>query len=103
VYVSDESAVWFLTGKANEDFQRDEAYPVPAVPFTDVRVSGKYVNPAVVGDVAIWTGETGICLGDTSGGVINLTESRYNLATRPRGAGFIRKIDNTRHYINTLY
>jgi len=102
IYVSDD-VVWFLKGKGNDEFERDEAYPIPAIPYTDVVVSGKYIGEGLDGDVAIWTGEDGICLGDNSGKVVNLTEPRYLLTPRGNGSAFIREINNVRHYINTLY
>jgi hypothetical protein len=102
IYVSDE-VVWFLKGKGNEDFDREEASPARAIPYTDVSISGSYIDDGLTGDVALWTGEDGICLGDNSGKVVNLTEARYTFTARSHGAGFIRENEGIRHYINTLY
>jgi len=102
LYVSDDK-VWFIKGKGNEDFVRDEAYPVRAIPHTDVRIAGKYIDDSMTGNVAMWTGENGICLGDNTGNVINLTDARYTFTARENGTGFIREISNKRHYINSLY
>lgn len=102
LYVSDDK-VWFIKGKGNEDFIRDEAYPVRAIPHTDVRIAGKYIDDSMTGNIAMWTGENGICLGDNTGNVINLTDARYTFTVRGRGTGFVREKSNIRHYINTLY
>lgn len=102
LYISDDK-VWFIKGLANEDFQRDEAYPSPAIMYTDVSVNGKFLDDTIVGKVAIWTSENGICFGDANGTVLNLTDYRYTFTARGRGTGFIREKENVRHYINTLY
>ena len=102
LYVSDDR-VWFIKGKGNDEFERDEAYPVRAISYTDVRVSGKHVDDGLAGDVAMWTSNNGICLGDNSGKVINLTEARYAFTATGQGTGFIRDKSNVKHYINTLY
>lgn len=102
IYISDDR-IWFVKGRGNEDFIKDDVYPSRAIPHTDVQVSGKYIDDGITGNVAIWTGENGICLGDNSGVVINLTEARYTFAARGRGTGFIRENNNIRHYINSVY
>lgn len=102
IYVSDNK-VWFMPGKGNEDFERKEAYPHKAIIYTDVMLPGSYISEQISGNVAMWTGENGICLGDNSGGVLNLTEERYTFPARGRGTGFIRDSANVRHYINSLF
>ena len=100
MYVSDDKT-WFLKGDGPEDFTREEVYPSRAIPFTDVRMAGQYLDEQ--GAYAIWTAENVICLGDSNGKVVNLTEGRYVLTGRGRGAGYVREIDNVRHYVNSLY
>ena len=102
IYISDDQ-VWFIKGKGNDEFERDNPYPSRAIPHTDIRVPGKYIDDSMPGNVAIWTGENGICLGDNSGNVINLTDTRYTFTARGRGTAFIRENNNIRHYINSLY
>jgi hypothetical protein len=102
IYVSDDQ-VWFIKGKGNDEFARDGVFPSPAIPYTDILVAGKYVDDSIDGDVAIWTSENGICLGDNSGKVVNLTEARYTFTARGRGTAFVRDKNNVRHYINSLY
>jgi hypothetical protein len=102
LYISDDK-IWFAKGLANEDFQREEVYPSPAIAYTDVSLNGKYVDDNMVGNVAMWTSQNGICLGDGNGAVLNLTDARYTFTARGQGTGFIRDVSNTRHYINSLY
>jgi hypothetical protein len=102
IYVAD-AKTYFLKGKANEDYERDPVYPVRAIPYTDIRVSGKYIDDGLTGDVAMWTAENGICLGDNSGQVKNLTEARYVFTSHGIGTGFIREKNGIRHYVNSLY
>jgi hypothetical protein len=103
LYVSDRDGVWFLKGVSNEDFERDEAYPSPAIPYTDVVIGTQYVGMDKSGEVAMWTSENGICIGDDSGTVINLTEKRYNFTPTAEGAAFVRENDHLRFYVNTLF
>lgn len=102
VYISADK-VYFMKGKSNESFELHEAYPSAAVPFTDVRVSAKFISEEMDGEVVIWTGADGICLGDDNGKVTNLTIDRYNFTARGRGAALMREKSNVRHYINALY
>ena len=102
LYVSDDR-VWFVKGKGNEDFEKTEVRFSRAVPHTDIRILGKHIDDDISGNIAMWTGEDGICIGDNNGVVINLTSARYTFTERGRGAGFIREKNNVRHYINSLY
>jgi len=102
LYIGDDR-IWWVQGDSPEEFQRREVYSHRAIPYTDVRTNGQDVGDGIKGSVAIWTGENGICLGDNSGTVINLTESRYTFTSTNQGTGFIRNINNILHYINSLY
>lgn len=102
LYVADDKT-YFIRGKANEDFERDEVYPARAIPFTDIRIVGKYIDDGLLGNVAMWTAENGICLGDNSGQVKNLTEARYTFTSHGQGTGFLREKNGVRHYVNSLY
>lgn len=102
IYVGDQKVYW-LKGAAPEDFDRNEVYPHAPIPYTDVNVNGQYVGEGVKGNVAMWTGLNGICLGDNTGQVVNLTDGRYTFAGGGEGAAFIRDDNNVRHYINSLY
>lgn len=101
-YVSDDR-IWFVKGKGSDEFQRDEVYPSRAIQYTDVRVVGKYIDDGITGNVALWTSENGICLGDNTGKVTNLTEGRYTFSPTGRGAAVIKENGNVRYYINSLF
>jgi hypothetical protein len=103
IYVSDSERVWFLKGLANEDFYRNEAYPFPAVAFSDVKVSGKLIVETLKKNVAIWTSANGICIGDNNGAVVNMTEARYAISAHTNGAAFLRMAGGVNHYINSLF
>ena len=102
LYVSDDR-IWFVKGKGNEDFERIEVYSHRAISYTDVRINSQDMNNEMKGNMVIWTGENGICIGNNDGVVVNLTESRYTFTPTNQGAGFIRSENNVRHYINSLY
>jgi hypothetical protein len=102
IYISTDH-IYFLNGKSNEDFVVLNSYPEKAIPYTDIQVSGKYMDNSIKGNIAMWTGESGICIADNSGTVTNLTEERYTFSSYGYGSGFIRESGNIRHYINSLY
>ncbi len=102
MYISDKK-VWFIRGKGNDEFQRVEVESEPAIPFTDLRTSAESMAYGVSGDVAVWTSETGICVGDSGGTVKNLTDERYHMNKYGEGTAFVRDKNNVKHYINTLF
>ena len=102
LYIADDE-VYFISGKSNEDFEKSSVYPSRVIPYTDVRVSAQFVGEGASEDCAIWTCEDGICLGDNSGKVKNITRERFLLTPTAEGAAFIRQNDNLKFYINTLY
>jgi hypothetical protein len=103
LYIADRSKTFFVRGKSNEDFERDAVYQHGAIPFTDVQVLGSKIDQQIKGNVAMWTAEDGICLGDNSGNVMNLTDTRYVFTKKGSGTGFIRETSGVSHYINSLY
>jgi hypothetical protein len=104
IYISDSNDTWFLKGNGNEDFVKIHSDMSPAIIYSDVGVDGNsFGEKGVEGNIAIWTSTAGICLGDNAGTVRNLTERRYFMPESGRGAAFIREINNTKHYINSLY
>lgn len=102
LYVSDDR-IWFVKGKGNEDFECIEVYSHRTISYTDICINGQDVGDGMKGNIAIWTGENGICAGNNDGVVVNLTESRYTFAFTNQGAGFVRSKNNVQHYINSLY
>ncbi len=102
IYVAD-IRTYFMRGDSNEDFERAEVYSTGAVPYTDIRTPGDDLNNPKVGNVAIWTSEDGICIGDNSGVVDNVTRLKYALNATSTGAAYIRKVNEVKHYVNSLY
>jgi hypothetical protein len=102
LYVSDDR-IWWIKGRDNNDFERIEVYPQPAIRHTDMKVNGLFFGDGVGGNVALWTSADGICMGNNSGVVQNLTEKRYKFTPTGSGTAMLREKDNVRHYINTLY
>jgi hypothetical protein len=102
LYVGDDR-IWWVGGDSPETFERREVYTHRPISFTDVRVNGQDIGGGIKGNVAMWTADNGICLGDNSGTVVNLTEGRYTFTPTVQGAGFIRVNSNQRYYINSLY
>lgn len=102
MYVGDDKIYW-IRGEAPEEFDRKEVYDHQAILYTDLRIDGQNVGEGLKGKVAMWTGMNGICLGDGTGKVMNLTDSRYTYDGTGRGAAFVRDKNNVRHYINSLF
>jgi hypothetical protein len=102
IYVSSDR-IWFWKGKGADEFLCEDAYSSKAIMHTDLRLNGKFIDENIHGNIAMWTGENGICLGDNNGTVTNLTAERYTFTARGRGAAFVRKSSHVRHYINSLY
>jgi hypothetical protein len=102
LYVSDDR-IWFCKGKGADEFIRDEVYPSQAVMYTDLQINSKYIDDSLSGNIAMWTSANGICIGDNSGIVSNLTEARYIFTERGRGTAFLREKSNVRHYINSIF
>jgi len=101
IYVSDKK-IWWLKGFANEDFERQDAYPEPAIPYTDIKFPSEWMG-GKGGDVAVWTGLDGICVGDNNGDVNNLTREKYVMPQRSRGTAYLRDNNGVKHYVNSLY
>ena len=102
IYVSDDR-VWFIKGKGSDEFEREEVYPSQAIPYTDIKIPGKYIKDELEGEVAIWTSQNGICVGGGNGEVVNLTDERMNLSPTAQGAAFLKEVGHVRHYINSLF
>lgn len=73
-----------------------------AIPFTDTVINGNLVGDGIEGNLAIWASAEGICLGDNSGSVKNLTRSRYSMSSHGIGGAVVRKLGSKVHYITTL-
>lgn len=99
VYVS-AGKTWFMG--MGDEFNRKQVFDHGAVPYTDVLVGGDDVGDGVKGSVAVWTSLRGICVGDGSGTVKNITEDKYAMGDHGIGGAVIRNINGMKHYITTL-
>ena len=102
IYASDNQ-VCFLAGDSPEDFLRRVVHDARPIPFTDMQILGSKIKDNVPGNVAIWTSEEGICVGDNSGNVVNLTHDRYLMTPSGDGSCLLREAGQITHYINTLF
>ena len=102
LYIGDDKT-WWVGGDSPDVLERKEAYGHRPIIYTDVCVNGQDIGDGIKGKVAMWTADNGICLGDNSGTVVNLTEGRYTFTARGQGAGFIRINNNIKHYVNSLF
>jgi hypothetical protein len=101
LYVSD-GKTWWIPGAEPEEFQKIKVLDSDAIPFTDKLINGSLVGDGIDGNLAIWASDEGICLGDNSGNVKNLTKIRYAMPSHGAGGAEIRKSNGTVHYITTL-
>jgi hypothetical protein len=105
IYVSDGNT-WFLQGAEPDEFQRTKVSDSDAIPYTDSIISGLYVGSGIAGNMAIWTSTYGICIGDNTGVVKNLTSDRYYMSSGTSGYGMgdcaVRNKNGQVHYITSL-
>ena len=101
IYVAD-SKTWFLQGAEPDEFQRAKVSDSDVIPFTDCLISGLLVGDGIAGNLAIWTSTDGICVGDNSGAVKNLTRARYYMASHGIGGSAVRNLNGQVHYITSI-
>lgn len=106
IYVSD-GKTWFLVEKrafADDpgELRKEPALDSDAIPYTDVVINGSDLADGVAGNYLMWTSADGVCLGDSSGKVKNLTRARYAMAPCAVGGAVVRNINETVHYISVL-
>ena len=101
LYMAD-GETWFISGAEPEEFHRDKVLDVDAIPYTATVINGEYVGDGLQGNHNLWVSAEGICLGDSSGGVKNLTRSRYHMGSYGVGGAAVRNVNGTVHYIATL-
>jgi hypothetical protein len=101
LYISD-GKTWWVPGAEPEEFQKIKVSDTDAIPYTDSLVSGILVGEGIDGNVALWTSTEGVCLGDNSGTVKNLTRARYAMSSHGAGGAAVREDNGQVHYITTL-
>lgn len=99
IYVAADK-VYFLKGTGPDDFIVIETPGYDAIKFTDVVVHGNYLGTKE--SMLMWTGATGVCLGDNNGKVINIMEKRHTLLDSSIGAAIARLEAGREHYIGVL-
>ncbi len=101
-YVSDRKT-WFISGVNPKEFVRSQADAEMIIPNTNLQVDGQYITEdGVDGQVALWTSPEGICLGDNSGNVKNITLRKYAMPDVLQGTAMIRRTNGIIHYIVSL-
>lgn len=100
LWVSHGGRTSFIVG-GDEAFA--EKLPYGAVANTAVATDGAYFKAAKLsGDVVVWRSARGVCVGDGSGSVVNLSETDVAMKTGRRGAAMVRHRNGQVHYISTV-
>ena len=94
LYISTSERIYCLTGALDGEHRLRDAYPYPALPGTDVRVSlSRIGNGSAHGFGCVFATPAGICCAYPDGRVVNLTERR--IAMPGARAGTARIEDHT--------
>lgn len=102
-YVSDSKNTWFLTQDEGVSLSRELGDTSPAIPYTGIRVTGASIGEdGMAGMAGVWVSKDGICVGNSKGGVVNVTDEKYILSGVYEGAAFIKAVNGTSHYITVL-
>lgn len=91
IYVSTAFQTYFLNGSSSKDFVRVEAHPSPIVPGTAQIIAGDELGNGDMaqGQAAIWVSRDGVCVGDASGNVTNVTSRRLVFDQASSGAACV--------------
>jgi hypothetical protein len=98
LWVSDESAVYFLSGHDPDQFQQTEMTTYPAVLGTDVMVDSQKLGfEGLQGRAVVFTATSprqdepgGVCIAASGGMFYNLTQERIDLPYSREGAAVMR-------------
>jgi hypothetical protein len=96
MYVGADKVYW-LPGRAPEDFSNNMAYDGQAIENTGLVVDGALLGGN--GKTAIFTATDGICIGTDGGQVTNETLNKVSFTNGHRGAALLRKSDEMNQYI----
>ncbi|OPY82501.1 MAG: hypothetical protein A4E65_00801 [Syntrophorhabdus sp. PtaU1.Bin153] len=103
IYLSDEEKIYFLDGLSPKESTMKLVKPYPAIPYTDVTFNGQsYANGETAGKMAIFTTQEGVCIGTSTGEVINITENKYIIGTFFKGAGLVIPEAGKTRYLGIL-
>jgi hypothetical protein len=97
----DDKVIW-LSGGNPEEFTYTE-YSDSVVPGTAVvNSSTKRLGLKIEGKFAVWTSDSGICVGANGGAYQIITEDYLAVKKAESGTGFIREANGLVHYITSL-
>jgi hypothetical protein len=96
MYIGADKIYW-LPGRAPEEFSSNMVYDGQAIENTGVVVDGALLGGA--GKTAVFTTTDGICIGTDGGQVTNETLSKVTFDNGHRGAALLRKSDKMNQYI----
>lgn len=102
LYVSDSFLTYFLPGDSPTGMLLVEVYPYPAIPYTGLKIDGHYIGNGSNGQYATWASTKGICIGDPSGRVVNVTDKRYSMGVYNEGAAMFDNTYGLFKYVTTL-
>jgi hypothetical protein len=87
VFVGTETSIVFLRGTSPREFLYEKLATYPVIEGTDVEIdASKIGDGSVRGLAAMWTSSEGICLGTSTGDMVNLTERRLVYPKANHGA-----------------
>lgn len=103
VFVGTENGLYFTNGRDPKTTVIVEKADYGVVPGTLVYLPASQVKGLVNDEVVpMWTSATGVCVGTSGGGFVNLTTSRYLIGAANQGAAVYQTKDGTNQYISVL-
>ena len=103
VWIGTDSQVVWLTGDSPETWQFYVRAEYGVIPGTL-----SYGDAELVGDgkggspLAMFATHQGLCIGDNTGGLSNMTQARFAYPSQPVGAGVVRRHRGLAQYLVTL-
>lgn len=90
IYISTASGVFFLDGSSKDDFKKSLAYHEPAISGTMVVFDGQnFLDGRIGGLSAMWVSKSGVCLGDQSGAVLEISHRKLRLESSVTGSAIV--------------
>lgn len=103
IYVGTATDVWFLRGSRGE-MQRTRMTPAGMVEYSATMIPAEALSlqDPTVGEVAMFTSPSGICVGLASGVCFSMTRDKVELPDAVRGAAMHRREDGADYYVGAL-
>lgn len=102
IYVSDTNDTYWLNG-GSPTVMAIKKVEGAALPGSGIVVNGQSLGKDFQGSHLIFTTDNGICLGNSGGQVINLTNEKYRLPITKKAAVMVRDEGNKLQYVARLY